>query len=143
MTEPVIHRVTTLDLAVEPWSWPFADERRAEIDAHFALKQREKPGMWNGRVLLGRDPVSGEQRSLTAGQLEVAVLDRARPRRKFRRLTGAALGRALGEPDSEPDSGAGTGDEAISPPTALAGGSHEPPGPAATDSTDSGDADPA
>ena len=39
--------------------------------------------------LLGRDPVSGDQRSLTAAQLEVAVLDRARPRRKFRRLTGA------------------------------------------------------
>ena len=38
--------------------------------------------------LLGRDPVSGDQRSLTAAQLEVAVLDRARPRRKFRRLTG-------------------------------------------------------
>src|SRR5262249_33513482 len=27
-----------------------------EIDAHFAEKQREKPGLWNGRVLLGRDP---------------------------------------------------------------------------------------
>jgi proteasome alpha subunit len=86
--------------------------------------------------LLGRDPVSGEQRSLTAGQLEVAVLDRARPRRKFRRLTGAALGRALGEPGAEPGNGAGNGDEATSPPTALAGGSHEPPGPAAADSED-------
>src|SRR5882762_3146621 len=27
----VIHRVTTLDLPVRPWSWPFAGERRAEI----------------------------------------------------------------------------------------------------------------
>jgi 8-oxo-dGTP pyrophosphatase MutT (NUDIX family) len=56
MTLPVIHRVTTLDLPVQPWSWPFAAERRADIDAHFAIKQREKP-IWNGRVLLGRDPV--------------------------------------------------------------------------------------
>ena len=61
MTQPVIHRVTALDLAFEPWPWPFAVERRAEIDAHFAARQREKP-IWNGRVLLGRDPVfTGER----------------------------------------------------------------------------------
>src|SRR3984885_14809932 len=57
MTPPVIHRVTQLDLGVEPWSWPFAQERRADIEAHFALKRREKPQLWNGRVLLGRHPV--------------------------------------------------------------------------------------
>jgi 8-oxo-dGTP pyrophosphatase MutT (NUDIX family) len=56
-TSPAIHRVTTLDLKLEPRSWPFADARRAEIDAHFAQKQREKPELWNGRVLLGRNPV--------------------------------------------------------------------------------------
>ena len=56
ITEPVIHRVTTLDLTYEPWDWPFASERRADIDAHFAAKQREKPGLWNGRVLLARRP---------------------------------------------------------------------------------------
>src|ERR1700686_2727727 len=56
MTLPLIHRVTTLDLNVRPWPWPFADERRAEIDAHFAIKQREKPHLWNGRILLARDP---------------------------------------------------------------------------------------
>ena len=57
MTSPVIHRVTTLDLAVRPIIWPFAEERRAEIAAHFAEKQRERPKIWNGRVLLGRDAV--------------------------------------------------------------------------------------
>lgn len=57
MTLPVFHRVTTLDLKVQPWPWPFAQARRAEIDAHFAGRQREKPQIWNGRVLLGRDPV--------------------------------------------------------------------------------------
>jgi 8-oxo-dGTP pyrophosphatase MutT (NUDIX family) len=57
MTSPIIHRVTTLDLAVRPIVWPFAEERRAEIAAHFAEKQRERPKIWNGRVLLGRDPV--------------------------------------------------------------------------------------
>jgi hypothetical protein len=57
MTLPVIHRVTQLDLSVQPWAWRFAEERRADIDAHFALQQREKPKLWNGRVLLGRNPV--------------------------------------------------------------------------------------
>jgi 8-oxo-dGTP pyrophosphatase MutT (NUDIX family) len=56
MRPPRIHRVTTLDLPVRPWSWPFADERRADIDAHFAAKRREKPKVWNGHVLLGRNP---------------------------------------------------------------------------------------
>jgi 8-oxo-dGTP pyrophosphatase MutT (NUDIX family) len=55
-TEAVIHRVTTLDLKYEPWDWPFAARRRAEIDAHFISKQREKPGLWNGQVLLARRP---------------------------------------------------------------------------------------
>jgi proteasome alpha subunit len=37
----------------------------------------------------------GEQRSLVADQLEVAVLDRTRPRRKFRRFTYAQLEQLL------------------------------------------------
>jgi 8-oxo-dGTP pyrophosphatase MutT (NUDIX family) len=56
MTLPVIHRVTTLNLGFKPRPWPFADQRRAEISAHFAIKQREKP-IWNGHILLARDPV--------------------------------------------------------------------------------------
>jgi 8-oxo-dGTP pyrophosphatase MutT (NUDIX family) len=50
-----IVRVTTLDLKVTPWIWPFAQARRAEIDAHFAEQQRAKPKIWNGRVLLARN----------------------------------------------------------------------------------------
>ena len=73
MTSPPIHRVTTLDLAVKPWSWPFAEARRAEIDAHFAEKQREKPALWNGRVLLGRSPVfSGERFSASYFETDFA-----------------------------------------------------------------------
>jgi 8-oxo-dGTP pyrophosphatase MutT (NUDIX family) len=52
-----IHRVTQLDLKCDRWTWPFAVERRADIDTHFALKQAEKSQLWNGRVLLGRNPV--------------------------------------------------------------------------------------
>jgi 8-oxo-dGTP pyrophosphatase MutT (NUDIX family) len=62
MTLPVIHRVTTLDLGFRQQPWPFADERRADIDAHFAVKQAEKPKIWNGRVLLGRNPVFSAER---------------------------------------------------------------------------------
>jgi 8-oxo-dGTP pyrophosphatase MutT (NUDIX family) len=57
MTLPVIHRVTTLDLSFRPMPWPFAEQRRADIDAHFAVKRAEKPKIWNGRILLARNPV--------------------------------------------------------------------------------------
>ena len=69
MRPPVIHRVSALDLAVEAWSWPFAETRRAEIAVHFADKQREKPALWNGRVLLGRNPVFAGDR-LSASYFE-------------------------------------------------------------------------
>ena len=52
-----IHRVTQFDLQCGRWTWPFAVERRADIDAHFARQQADKPQLWNGRVLLGRNPV--------------------------------------------------------------------------------------
>jgi 8-oxo-dGTP pyrophosphatase MutT (NUDIX family) len=68
-TLPVIHRVSTLDLSLVPWSWPFAEERRADIAAHFATKQREKPELWNGRVLLGRNPV------FTAGRFSASYFE--------------------------------------------------------------------
>jgi 8-oxo-dGTP pyrophosphatase MutT (NUDIX family) len=55
-TLPVIHRVTTLDLGFRSTPWPFAEARRADIDAHFALKRAEKPKIWNGRILLARNP---------------------------------------------------------------------------------------
>jgi len=55
VSRATIHRVTTLDLRVEPWAWPFAVARRNEIAAHFAELQREKSALWNGRILLGRE----------------------------------------------------------------------------------------
>ncbi len=53
MTIPIIP-LAGLDLRFEPAAWPFAHERRGEIDAHFAKLRVEKPDMWNGRVLLLR-----------------------------------------------------------------------------------------
>jgi 8-oxo-dGTP pyrophosphatase MutT (NUDIX family) len=49
--EFAIRRFERLELAFVPRRWPFADQRRAEIDRHFAALQERKP-VWNGRVLL-------------------------------------------------------------------------------------------
>jgi 8-oxo-dGTP pyrophosphatase MutT (NUDIX family) len=47
-----ITHVDRLELAFAPRPWPFAVERRDEIDAHFAEIKRRKPGVWNGRMLM-------------------------------------------------------------------------------------------
>ena len=47
--------IGTLDRAeikFEPFHWPFAADRRGEIDSHFSELQRARAGVWNGRVLL-------------------------------------------------------------------------------------------
>ncbi|HWE79098.1 MAG TPA: NUDIX hydrolase [Pseudolabrys sp.] len=54
MTRPAVFSVDRLDLAFAPAPWLFAQQRRAEIDAYFAELQREKPAIWNGRVLVLR-----------------------------------------------------------------------------------------
>ncbi|MFB9264994.1 NUDIX hydrolase [Bradyrhizobium erythrophlei] len=69
MQPPAIHRVTALDLILQNRPWPFAEQKQAEIAAHFVAQQRERPGMWNGRVLLGRDPVFADGR-FTANYFE-------------------------------------------------------------------------
>jgi 8-oxo-dGTP pyrophosphatase MutT (NUDIX family) len=51
-----LRRVTSLDLTVSNAPWPFATDRRAEIDAHFAKVREAKPAIWNGKVLLCRNP---------------------------------------------------------------------------------------
>ena len=58
-------------------------------------------------LVLGTQP-EGEPRQLPASQLEVAVLERSRPRRAFRRLTGPALDAMLAaaapaEPTAPPE----------------------------------------
>jgi len=50
--EPRLFRIERLELTFAPKAWTFAQDRRAEIDAFFAELQRQKPAIWNGRVLL-------------------------------------------------------------------------------------------
>lgn len=55
-SNPVIREVGSLALSFESWDWPFAMERRADILKHFADLKAEKPALFNGRVLLLREP---------------------------------------------------------------------------------------
>jgi 8-oxo-dGTP pyrophosphatase MutT (NUDIX family) len=52
MSAITIVPVERLELAFAPRPWPFARERRAEIDAHFDALRRANPALWNGRVLM-------------------------------------------------------------------------------------------
>lgn len=53
----VIDTVDAVDLTLHDAAWPFAAAHRADIDAQFARAQHDKPGLWNGQVLLFRDCV--------------------------------------------------------------------------------------
>jgi proteasome alpha subunit len=77
---------------------------------------------------------NGDQSTLTAAQLEVAILDRARAHRTFRRLLGPRLEELLAEsrattaepaPESEPDAGPDSGSGPAEPPTGPAPGSRD------------------
>ena len=73
------------------------------------LQERWQPGMTLSAALslavelLGRDPAGGPPRKLGTAQLEVAILDRLRPRRAFRRLAGPLLDRLLTPDDPTTD----------------------------------------
>jgi 8-oxo-dGTP pyrophosphatase MutT (NUDIX family) len=45
----------SLDLQFAPRPWRFAEERRADVEAHFVSLKREKPDLWNGRVMMLHD----------------------------------------------------------------------------------------
>jgi 8-oxo-dGTP pyrophosphatase MutT (NUDIX family) len=57
VADAVIDSVDAVELTLHETAWPFAAIHRADIDAQFAQAQRDKPGLWNGRVLLFRDCV--------------------------------------------------------------------------------------
>jgi proteasome alpha subunit len=58
---------------------------------------------------------NGERRTLDEGQLEVAVLDRERPRRSFRRVVGPVLAQLLGEPAERSSDEAGSSPQPPAP----------------------------
>jgi proteasome alpha subunit len=70
---------------------------------------------------------NGEDRQLTSAQLEVAILDRSRPRRKFRRLPAARvealLGRVSGEVRREDGGADSSATQGSTPEPGTSGGS--------------------
>ena len=52
MTDIEIRVVDRIDLVVAPRPWAFAEQRRADITAHFAERRRKTPELWNGRILM-------------------------------------------------------------------------------------------
>jgi proteasome alpha subunit len=82
---------------------------------------------------------NGDQSALSAAQLEVAILDRARAHRTFRRLHGPRLEELLAESrtttaaspepepetEAEPESGSGSGSGSEEPPTGPAPGGQD------------------
>ena len=60
MTGTQVIAIERLELRFAPRPWPFAERRRAEIAAHFAERQRQKPALFNGTVLvLGEHAIDG------------------------------------------------------------------------------------
>jgi pyridoxine kinase len=49
---PSVFHIDRLELSLVPKPWAFANAHRAEIDAWFAVMRRQKPALWNGRVLM-------------------------------------------------------------------------------------------
>ena len=45
-------RVAHIDCPVEPFDWTFPRDEAARIEAHWALRRAQKPGLFDGRVLL-------------------------------------------------------------------------------------------
>lgn len=53
-------RIIKIELAFRSEPWSFADMHRAQIDENFARYQKQNPALWNGQVLLLRDPLVSE-----------------------------------------------------------------------------------
>ena len=47
-----IQRVDTIAIELTPHTWPFATDEAARIDAHWTRLRNDKPGLFDGRVLL-------------------------------------------------------------------------------------------
>jgi proteasome alpha subunit len=93
-----------------------------------AIGDQWSPGMPLGAVLsIAVRALSGPDGALGPESLEVAVLDRSRPRRAFRRIDGAALSQLLGRAELPDDAHGESG-----PPSAAAGDEEDAPdqGPA-------------
>jgi len=61
-----------LDLKFQPWLWRSPTAGAPTFAAHFAVKQREKPKMWNGPILLARNRFTGNRFSASYFDIDFA-----------------------------------------------------------------------
>jgi 8-oxo-dGTP pyrophosphatase MutT (NUDIX family) len=52
--------ISHIELRFTSYSWPFAQQRRAAIDEHFAAETDKNPALWNGQVIMLREPAISE-----------------------------------------------------------------------------------
>jgi 8-oxo-dGTP pyrophosphatase MutT (NUDIX family) len=52
VTDIEIGTLDRADITFAPWAWPFAIAERDKVDDYFTKLKRERPGVWNGRVVL-------------------------------------------------------------------------------------------
>jgi 8-oxo-dGTP pyrophosphatase MutT (NUDIX family) len=55
MSQESVVPIENVELVAAPWNWPFAEEKRVDIDRYFVSLCQSNPALWNGRVLLLRD----------------------------------------------------------------------------------------
>jgi 8-oxo-dGTP pyrophosphatase MutT (NUDIX family) len=93
---PSISHIDRLDLSFAPKPWDFAVERRDEIDAFFAALRRDKPSIWNGRVLMLH------HHAMKDGVLHGEYLDKVDLELSVRRELHEETGLSVAEFASEP-----------------------------------------
>jgi hypothetical protein len=52
MSQSEVFVIESLETLRAEWQWPFSEQRREEIAAHFTTLREKTPALWNGRVLL-------------------------------------------------------------------------------------------
>jgi proteasome alpha subunit len=107
-----------------------ADQVSAALKEHYADGMSLSEAFTAALAALSAPGNGGERTEYTAAQLEVAILDRARSHRTFRRIRGARLEELLREARSAPEPPAGSSGAAPTGPSSPSG----PAGPDAPSS---------
>ncbi|HEX5996647.1 MAG TPA: proteasome subunit alpha [Jiangellales bacterium] len=127
--EDQIYRLTYEGSVVDEHGFAVMGGAADQVSRHLSESYRDGMSFEDATRLavdaLARDNASGEVRQLTTDALEVAVLDRNRARRKFKRISQANLRELLGNGHSATPSGPEPTGEQAAP--SAGGPTEEPP----------------
>ena len=70
LREDGIFEVRDIDCPVTDFDWPFVRDERNRIEAHWNKLRRERPALFNGRVLLMRNPQIAEKKGVQTLRLQ-------------------------------------------------------------------------